>query len=75
MNLVDFSITQNPQNPDDYIVTGIITDDNNLELGNFGVNGTSIFVWWAEQDSEFQINIANQFANIMAQQIVQGTSE
>ncbi len=75
MNLVDFSITQNPQNPDDYIVTGIITDDNNLELGNFGVNGTSIFVWWAEQDSEFQINIANQFATIMAQQIVQGTAE
>ena len=75
MNLVDFSITQNPQNPDDYIVTGIITDDNNLELGNFGVNGTSIFVWWAEQDSEFQLNIANQFASIMAQQIVQGTSE
>jgi hypothetical protein len=75
VNLVDFSITQNPQNPDDYIVTGIITDDNNLELGNFGVNGTSIFVWWAEQDSEFQLNIANQFASIMAQQIVQGTSE
>jgi hypothetical protein len=75
VNLVDFSITQNPQNPDDYIVTGIITDDNNLELGNFGVNGTSIFVWWAEQDSEFQINIANQFATIMAQQIVQGTAE
>ncbi len=75
MNLVDFSITQNPQNPDDYIVTGSITDDNNLELGNFGVNGTSIFVWWAEQDSEFQLNIANQFATIMAQQIVQGTAE
>jgi len=75
MNLVDFDITQNPQNTDDYIVTGIITDDDNVEIGNFGPNGTSIFAWWSDQDSEFQINIANQFATIMAQQIVQGTAE
>jgi len=75
MNLVDFDITQNPQNTDDYIVTGIITDDDNVVIGNFGPNGTSIFAWWSDQDSEFQINIANQFATIMAQQIVQGTAE
>lgn len=75
MNLVDFDITQNPQNPDDYIVTGIITDDNNVEIGNFGPNGTSIFEWWSNQDSAFQIDIANQFATIMAQQIVSGDAE
>ena len=75
MNLVDFDITQNPQNPDDYIVTGIITDDDNVEIGNFGANGTSIFAWWSQQDEGFQLSIANQFATIMAQQIVSGDAE
>jgi hypothetical protein len=75
MNLVNFDITQNPQNPDDYIVTGIITDDNNVEIGNFGPDGTSIFAWWSQQDEVFQLSIANQFATIMAQQIVSGDAE
>ena len=75
MNLVDFNITQNPQNPDDYIVIGIITNDDNVEIGNFGPTGTSIFAWWSNQDSAFQLDIANQFATIMAQQIVSGDAE
>jgi len=49
-------------------------DVGNL-LGTFGENGTSVFGWWVTQDVAFQQNYSNQFAIVMAQEIVAGTAE
>ena len=49
-------------------------NEGNL-LGTFGENGTSVFGWWVLQDAQFQQNYSNQFALVMAQEIVAGTAE
>ena len=49
-------------------------NEGNL-LGTFGPDGTSVFGWWVTQDSFFQQNYCNQFAVVMAQEIVSGTAE
>jgi hypothetical protein len=56
-------------------VFGDITDDAGDILGTFGVDGTSVNVWWVTQDEAFQSGIVTQFANIMAQQIISGDAE
>ncbi len=75
MNFQTLQITQNPQNPADYIVKGIITNDANEPIADFGPDGTSVFTWWAQQDSAWQLSIVNQFVWLMAQEIVAGTAE
>jgi hypothetical protein len=75
MNIQNYRLEPNPNVPGDWIVFGDIYDDQGNLLGTFGENGTSVFGWWALQDSFFQQNYCTQFSVIMAQEIVVGTAE
>lgn len=75
MNLQNYRLEPNPNVAGDWIVFGDITDDAGNILGTFGPDGTSVFGWWALQDSFFQQNYCTQFSVIMAQEIVAGTAE
>ena len=75
MNLQNFRIEKEPAPSTDWRVFGDIEDDNGNVLGTFGVDGTSVNVWWVQQDETFQAGIVQQFAMIMAQQILAGTAE
>jgi hypothetical protein len=75
MNLQNYRLEPNPNVPGDWIVFGDIYDNDGNLIGTFGPDGTSVFAWWALQDSVFQQNYCNQFAGIMAQEIVTGTAE
>jgi hypothetical protein len=75
MNLQNYRLEPNPNVPGDWIVFGDITDNDGNLLGTFGENGTSVFGWWVMQDAIFQQTYSNQFALIMAQEIVAGTAE
>jgi hypothetical protein len=75
MNFPDLVITPNPSVLGDYIVTGHFYDDAGNLLGDYGPDGTSVFTWWATQDADFQLKYAYLFSSIMAQEIVDGTSE
>ena len=75
MNLQNYRLEPNPNVVGDWIVFGDIYDDAGNLLGTFGPDGTSVFGWWVTQDAAFQANYANQFAQVIAQEIVAGTSE
>jgi hypothetical protein len=75
MNFQNYRLEPNPNTPGDWIVFGDIYDDAGNLLGTFGENGTSVFGWWVTQDAAFQQNYSNQFATVMAQEIVAGTAE
>ena len=75
MNFMNYRLEPNPLSPGDWIVFGDIYDNENNLIGTFGENGTSIFGWWVLQDSQFQQVYSNQFAVVMAQEIVAGTAE
>ena len=75
MNLQNFRIEKEPAPSTDWRVFGDIEDDNGNILGTFGVDGTSVNQWWVMQDEPFQNGIVQQFAVIMAQQIISGQAE
>lgn len=75
MNLQNFRIEKEPAPSTDWRVFGDITDDAGNILGTFGQDGTSVNIWWVQQDQQFQSLIVNQFALIMAQQIISGDAE
>ena len=75
MNLQNFRIEKVAPPSTDWLVFGDIEDDNGNILGTFGVDGTSVNVWWVMQDEGFQYSIVNQFAVVMAQQIANGDAE
>ena len=75
MNFQNYRLEPNPNTPGDWIVFGDIYDNDNNLIGTFGENGTSVFGWWVTQDVAFQMNYSNQFAVVMAQEIVNGTAE
>jgi hypothetical protein len=75
VNLQNFRIEKEPAPSTDWLVFGDIEDDNGNILGTFGVDGTSVNVWWVTQDEPFQYGIVQQFAMIMAQQITSGQAE
>ena len=75
MNLQNFRIEKEPAPSTDWRVFGDITDDTGKILGTFGPDGTSVNVWWVQQDETFQYGIVQQFAVIMAQQIISGDAE
>jgi hypothetical protein len=75
MNLQNFYIQKEPAPSTDWRVFGDIEDDAGNILGTFGQDGTSVNVWWVQQDETFQAGIVNQFAVIMAQQIISGDAE
>ena len=74
-NLQNFRIEKEPAPSTDWRVFGDIYDNNGNLLGTFGPDGTSVFGWWVLQDVMFQQNYSNQFAIVMAQEIVNGTAE
>ena len=75
MNLQNFYIVKEPAPSTDWRVFGDICDDAGNVISTFGVDGTSVNIWWVSQDEQFQFGIVSQFAVIMAQQITQGTAE
>ena len=75
MNFKDFRIEKEPAPSTDWRVFGDIEDDFGNSEGTFGVDGTSVNLWWVTQDESFQQEIVRQFALVMAQEIVSGTSE
>ena len=75
MNIQNYRLEPNPNVPGDWIVFGDICDNEGNLLGTFGPYGTSVFGWWVLQDAQFQRFYSNQFASIMAQEIVAGTAE
>jgi hypothetical protein len=75
MNLQNYRLEPSATTPGDWIVFGDIYDNEGNLLGTFGPDGTSIFTWWVTQDVAFQQQYSNQFAVIMAQEIVTGTAE
>ncbi len=75
MNLQNFRIEKEPAPSTDWRVFGDMIDDYGNILGTFGQDGTSVNIWWVTQDEPFQYGIVQQFAAIMAQQIVNGTAE
>jgi hypothetical protein len=75
MNLQNFRIEKVAPPSTDWLVFGDIEDDNGNILGTFGVDGTSVNIWWVTQDEDFQARTVQQFAMIMAQQIASGDAE
>jgi hypothetical protein len=75
MNLQNFRIEKVAPPSTDWLVFGDIYDNAENLIGTFGVDGTSVNVWWVQQDEQFQAGIVNQFAVIMAQQITSGDAE
>jgi hypothetical protein len=75
MNLQNFYIQKEPAPSTDWRVFGDIYDNAGNLIGTFGQDGTSVNVWWVTQDEEFQNRIVEQFAIVMAQQIIAGTAE
>ena len=75
MNFQNFRIEKEPAPSTDWRVFGDIEDDNGNILGTFGPDGTSVNIWWVQQDEQFQAGIVQQFAVIMAQQIASGDAE
>lgn len=75
MNLQNFRIEKEPAPSTDWRVFGDIYDDSNNLIGTFGQDGTSVNIWWVQQDEQFQYGIVQQFAVIMAQQIAAGTAK
>ena len=75
MNLQNFRIEKEPAPSTDWRVFGDIEDDNGNILGTFGVDGTSVNAWWVQQDEQFQAGIVQQFAVVMANQIISGDAE
>lgn len=75
MNLQNFRIEKEPAPSTDWKVYGDIEDDNGTLLGTFGPDGTSVNVWWVTQDEAFQAGVVQQFAVVMANQIINGDAE
>lgn len=75
MNLQNFRIEKEPAPSTDWRVFGDIYDSVNNLIGTFGQDGTSVNVWWVQQDERFQAGIVQQFALVMAQQIASGDAE
>jgi hypothetical protein len=72
MNLQNYRLEPNPNVPGDWLIFGDIYDSNNILVGTFGLDGTSVFTWWNQQLADWQMNYVVQFSSIMAQQIAQG---
>lgn len=75
MNLQNFRIEKVAPPSTDWLVFGDIEDDAGNVLGTFGVDGTSVNIWWVQQDETFQASIVQQFAVVMANQIMSGDAE
>jgi hypothetical protein len=75
MNLTNVVVTPLVTNPADYNIKADILNDDFVKVADFGVDGIDMFTWWVQQDVNFRLDIVNQFINVMAVQIVNGTAE
>jgi hypothetical protein len=75
MNLNNVVVTPLVTNSADYNIKADILNDDFVKVADFGVDGIDMFTWWVQQDDEFRLSIVNQFINVMAVQIVNGTAE
>ena len=75
MNLQNYRLEPSATTPGDWIVFGDIYDNDNNLIGTYGPDGTSVFGWWVLQDTQFQKAYSNQFALVIAQEIVNGTAQ
>lgn len=75
MTLQNVQVVKEPAPSTDWRVYGDIQDDYGNPLGDFGVDGTSVNVWWVTQDEAFQSRIVSMFQLVMAEQIANGTAE
>lgn len=75
MNFKNFRIEKEPAPSTDWRVFGDVYANDGSYIGSFGVDGTSINQWWVSQDIDFQSQIVNQFAIVMAQEMAAGTAE
>ena len=75
MNLQNFRIEKEPAPSTDWRVFGDIEDDAGNIIGTFEPDGTSVNIWWVQQDEDFQSSFVMQFASVMANEIVNGTAE
>ena len=74
MNFMNFRIEQVTSPTPDWIVYGDFYSIDGVKLGDFGVNGTSVFQWFPQQSYEFQFNVVMQFVTLMAAEIAEDTS-
>ena len=74
MNFQNFHIEQVTSPTPDWIIYGDFYSFDGVKLGDFGVNGTSVFQWFPQQSYEFQFNLVMQFVPLMAAEIAKGTS-
>lgn len=58
----------------DWLVFGEFYSLDGVKLGDFGVNGTSVFQWFPQQTYDFQFEVVMQFITYMAAEIMKGAS-
>lgn len=75
MNFKNFRIEKEAAPSTDWLVFGDVYANDGSYIGSFGENGTSVNMWWVSQGIDFQSQIVNQFAIVMAQEMAAGTSE
>lgn len=75
MNIQNLVIEKVPTPSTDWKVFGDVLDDDGNLLGTFGPDGTSVNEWWVMQDQQFQYQTVQQFAVMMALEIVNGDAE
>jgi hypothetical protein len=74
MNFQNFRIEQVTSPTPDWIVYGDFYSFEGVKLGDFGVDGTSVFQWFPQQTYNFQFEVVMQFVTYMAAEIAKGTS-
>ena len=62
MNIKNFNIVKNSNDPLDYTIFGDIVDDQNNILASFGEHGTSFKDWWLARPDEIKEDFIMQKA-------------
>ena len=75
MNFLNFRIEKEAAPSTDWRIYGDVYANDGSYIGSFGEEGTSVNRWWVSQDIDFQTQIVNQFAIVMAQEMAAGTAE
>lgn len=75
MNFLNFRIEKEAAPSTDWRIYGDVYANDGSYIGSFGEEGTSVNMWWVSQDIDFQTQIVNQFAIVMAQEMAAGTAE
>ncbi len=74
MNFQNLRIEQVTSPTPDWIVFGEFYSLDGVKIGDFGVDGTSVFQWFPQQPYEFQFQIVMQFIPYMATELAKDAS-